>query len=120
LLSKKNGTGDLFLDTGNYTFPFDINLPANLPTSFEHRDAKIRYFLCAIIEIPWSLNNKTFKLPITIICLTDLNKIPRLKLYSASSNRKVLCCFCCKSKPIHIILSILKFGYVAGEGNKKK
>lgn len=113
MLPKQNGS-DLYLEIGKYCFPFEIKLPATLPTSFEHLEGRIRYLLCCTIEIPWSLN-KTYKLPITIISLLDLNAYPRLKSSESINNSKTICCFCCKSKPIFISFSLYKIGYVCGE-----
>ena len=113
VLSKKNGQ-DLYLDKGKYTFPFEIRLPSQLPTSIEHTDGRIRYFLCSTIEIPWGLN-KTYKLPITIISLLDLNRNLQLKLSQSVTNHKTICCLCCSQKPINIWFNLYKTGYVCGE-----
>ena len=100
VLSKQNGA-DLHLDAGKYCFPFEIQLPARLPTSLEHSDGRIRYFLFGTVEIPWSLN-KIVKLPITIISLLDLNRYPQLRQSHTVTNTKTICCLCCRQKPIHI------------------
>ena len=118
LVSKKKKTNgeskELYLESGRHSFPFEIQLPVTLPTSFEHPNAKIRYTLCSIIEMPWRLN-ETCKMMITIICLTDLNRMPRLRLAQTVSNTITVCCMCCRSAPIDMVLSVMKTGYVLGE-----
>jgi hypothetical protein len=86
LSHKRNGNPksgkDLYLEPGFQAFPFEIFLPASLPSSVEHRDGKIRYSLQSLIEIPWSLSDKVSdRVPITVVCHSDLNKMPRLKLF---------------------------------------
>ena len=43
MFSSKPPNGDLYLEVGEYAYPFQIVLPPNLPTSFEHMYGKIRY-----------------------------------------------------------------------------
>lgn len=45
---------DLYLEQGDYSYPFDIKLPSNLPTSFEYKEGKIRYSIYGTIDIPWA------------------------------------------------------------------
>lgn len=43
---------DLYLETGDYSFPFEFILPKNLPSSFQHDLGKIKYSLKGVIETP--------------------------------------------------------------------
>lgn len=52
LLAKKLD-GDLYLEAGNVSYPFQYLLPYNLPTSFEHDVGRVRYEIDATIDIPW-------------------------------------------------------------------
>ena len=36
ILLSNQGSGDLYLEAGEYNYPFQAALPANLPSSFEH------------------------------------------------------------------------------------
>jgi len=114
VLSKRSSE-DLHLEKGKYSFPFEIRLPINLPTSIEHTYGRIRYTLCAIVDIPWSLN-KTYKLPITIISLLDLNQNIQLSLSQSIKNSKTICCFCFAQRPINVKFNLQKIGFVSGEG----
>jgi hypothetical protein len=44
---------DLYLEFGEYTYPFQIVLPQNLPPSFQHQIGKIRYYAKGTVDIPW-------------------------------------------------------------------
>ena len=44
---------DMYLEVGEFTYPFKVNLPDALPTSFEHQNARTRYCIHASIDIPW-------------------------------------------------------------------
>jgi sporulation-control protein spo0M len=53
LLAKKLND-DVYLEPGqDYTYPFNVNLPVNLPMSFEHKVGQIRYSINGTINIPW-------------------------------------------------------------------
>jgi len=49
----KQYDNDLYLECGDYSYPFQIQLPPNLPPSFQHKIGKIRYYAKGTIEIPW-------------------------------------------------------------------
>lgn len=44
---------DLYMEVGDYAYPFQVQLPSNLPTSFEDRIGHSRFEIDAIIDIPW-------------------------------------------------------------------
>ena len=49
----KQYDNDLYLECGDYNYPFQIQLPPNLPPSFQHQIGKIRYYVKVTIDIPW-------------------------------------------------------------------
>ena len=51
-LTKTQGN-DLYLEVGDYSYPFQFTLPINLPSSFEHQIGKTRYTIEGTIDIPW-------------------------------------------------------------------
>ena len=53
LMTKPAYGGDLYLEAGIHNLPFNIILPTQLPTSFEHQFGQIRYSVRATIDIPW-------------------------------------------------------------------
>ena len=52
-LVAKPGNQDLYLEAGDYSFPFSFTLPPNLPSSFEVWHGHIRYRITATIDVPW-------------------------------------------------------------------
>ena len=52
-INNKEPNKDLYLEAGEYSFPFQIPLPNNLSTSFEHENCSIRYSLNGTLDIPW-------------------------------------------------------------------
>lgn len=74
-MDKFEHDGSAFsLEIGDYSFPFHVVLPLNLPTSFEHLHACIRYMAVAAIEIPWRLSKTTFRV-LSVLNSLDLNDI---------------------------------------------
>jgi len=53
LMNKQANNDDLYLEAGNHSLPFNVILPPQLPTSFEHQFGKVRYSIQATIDIPW-------------------------------------------------------------------
>jgi len=50
---QKQDDKDLYLEFGEYTYSFQIQLPLNIPPSFQHHIGKIRYYAKGTIDIPW-------------------------------------------------------------------
>ena len=44
---------ELYLEFGEYIYPFEFVLPKNIPTSFEHSIGQTRYTIEGVIDIPW-------------------------------------------------------------------
>ena len=113
LLTKKQNEAVCYLEAGEQSFPFEMQLPANLPSSFAFIHACVTYNLKGIIDIPST--KKFVDLPIVVIEKLDLNDDPVLRQPATGSQVKNICCCCCKSDPIIAKLSLLKSGYVPGE-----
>ena len=111
LLQNQPVANELYLEAMEYNFPFRFVLPSfNLPTSFEHREAYIRYSLTAAIDIPWSFNIQTSRY-FTVISTVDLNLIPGLRQSYGLSDIKTVCCGPCESDPITIQFNTNKSDY---------
>ena len=114
LLLSKQSNIDCYLEVGRQNFSFQFQLPPNLPSSFEHFNANIRYSLVAFIDIPWAFN-KYCILNITVLSTVNLNLTPQLKQSVTTKDATTMCCLCCKSDPIVVTLSLAKTGFVSGE-----
>ncbi|KAL8565301.1 hypothetical protein ACOMHN_001199 [Nucella lapillus] len=63
------------LTSGQYTYPFQFQLPSNGPTSFEGQHGYLRYWVKVIIDRPWN-HDQSAKKVFTLICPVDLNREP--------------------------------------------
>ena len=104
---SKESQGEFYLETGLYSLPFYINLPSNLPTSFEHELANVRYSVICTIDIPWKSDKHSVR-TFTVISPLDLNYNFKLREPYETTDSKVLCCGPFKSDPITISFSIPK------------
>lgn len=94
----------IILPPGKYSYPFQFQLPPNLPSSFEGQHGYIRYWVKATIEKPWSYEHVT-KTAFSVISALDLNSLPdaSVSLRVVSTFIKILLNFFDMNK----ILSIL-------------
>ncbi len=91
---------DMYIEAGDYSYPFQVLLPPNLPTSFEHQYGQIRYSISSTIDIPWAFDKHTQK-SFSVISNLDLNTIgPQIRQPYALAGSKVFCCWCCASEPV--------------------
>uniref|UniRef100_A0A915ITU7 Arrestin C-terminal-like domain-containing protein n=1 Tax=Romanomermis culicivorax TaxID=13658 RepID=A0A915ITU7_ROMCU len=74
-LDEQPAPRDDHLPAGSYEFPFVFDIPPNCPGSFEGPYGNIRYFCKAIIDQPWSFDQK-FKTMFNVISILDLNTHP--------------------------------------------
>lgn len=47
-----NNNNKFVLDAGEYIYPFSVDLPKNIPETFEHSYGIINYSISAYLEIP--------------------------------------------------------------------
>lgn len=69
------------ISPGVYTYPFESNLPTNLPTSCEGKYGFIRYFASVHIVRP-SLPIQIQTVPFTVIKPYNLNAVPIFQVHS--------------------------------------
>ena len=53
IIFMKQTDDDLYLDFGEYIYPFSFDLPVNIPASFEHSFGFVRYSVNAVIDMSW-------------------------------------------------------------------
>lgn len=98
---------DLFLEPGDYIYSFSLNLPANLPTSFEHSDGHVRYTIYSKINIPFGYERNAIKY-FSVVSPVNLNKNINLRQPSKISSTQEFCCWPCQSDPVNACLSLPK------------
>ncbi|XP_071102891.1 arrestin domain-containing protein 3-like [Haliotis cracherodii] len=109
------GDGDTpTLPAGRYTYPFQYQLPPNLPSSFEGTVGRVRYWLKGTILKPWKFDDTT-KRAFTVVNLLDLNAEPEAMQGLRGEVQETLCCLCCTSGPISCRFQIDRCGFVPGE-----
>ena len=102
---------DLYLEACEYNHPFRFILPAgNLPTSYEHFEAHIRYWVKATIDIPWSINKHAIQC-FSVINPLDLNLLPGLLQPYGVNDTKTVGIGIFKSDPIIIDFNTNKSNY---------
>ena len=50
---QKENNEDLFIESGDWNYPFEYKLPENIPSTMSYSDGKISYHVEARLEIPW-------------------------------------------------------------------
>lgn len=98
---------ELFLETGDQVYPFEIKLPDNIPGSFEHNLARVRYALIGTVDIPWAYD-KQIKQVVTVLNNLDLNLYPQLGNPVCVNSIKIYGTLCCQQLPITAELGIVK------------
>nr|XP_054756454.1 arrestin domain-containing protein 2-like [Lytechinus pictus] len=114
LNTKLNLTaGSSTLPTGQSRLPFSFLLPEGLPTSFESKHARIRYWLeASIIRASWFKSKRRTLQGFTIIEHVDVNQ-PELLAPVQESREHTIGCLCRKSFQATVTLN--RKGYCAGE-----
>ncbi|XP_055295178.1 uncharacterized protein LOC129564951 [Sitodiplosis mosellana] len=110
--------GTIYLEAGEHVFNFELQLPLELPSSFEGEYGHIRYSARVVLIIPWGFDIK-FKQPFTVIRALDLNLYTSLRMpayavtHFTSYPCSLLCCF--PSDPMRIIARTPVSGYAPGQ-----
>ena len=107
LIKETSHHEELFLEAGDHSYDFEVTIPKNAPSSFEHRYAILRYSLQATVDVPRSLNTHVQNF-ITIINSLDLNDKPNLQEPHGVSLVKVYGCGLCKTSPIIANFGVFK------------
>ncbi|KAK8401098.1 hypothetical protein O3P69_002692 [Scylla paramamosain] len=109
-----NGKDSYELPPGQHVFRFAFLLPTGIPSSFESHVGKIRHQCKAKMDIPWK-TDKSCTRPYSVNTLLDLNTNPQATAPINYTDEKYLCCFCCRSGPMSLVLRIDRSGFVPGE-----
>lgn len=113
-LSKENYGDEIYLESGDYSYKFNISLPNGLPTSFKHSDGQISYDLTAVFDAPWSFNQISIK-QITLIYLFELNKNLSINNPCSITAKKKYGVLFNKTLPVQVKFKVPKTGFAFGE-----
>lgn len=113
MVGSKTAT-DIELPAGTVSYPFTCTLPPTLPSSFEGAWGHVRYTIKVTLDRPWKFDQDS-KMAFTVISPVDLNLNPRVKDPFKLDLEKSFCCFCCKSGPLSVIVTVPVTGFVSGQ-----
>ena len=65
-------TNEILIPAGEYEFPFQFQLPQNIPTSFVGAHGRVAYSVTAVIDRPWKFDHEDVAF-FSVICNYDLN-----------------------------------------------
>ncbi|XP_076628675.1 arrestin domain-containing protein 3 isoform X2 [Colletes latitarsis] len=115
ILKTTNDNTRVQITAGHHEYPFEFQLPHNIPTSFEHRYGHIRYTVKAVIDRPWKFNHEC-KIAFSVVSNLDLNTYQDKCLGiddEACTNFYRCCCITTGSLNVHF--KVPSSGYVPGE-----
>jgi hypothetical protein len=120
LFGKKHGN-IMEVSSGEYIYPFEFELPANIPYSVDAKFGEIYYGIKVVLDVPHDID-KEVRLPLTIIRYEDLNSMPLLKYPKQSEISKtfcwMFCCCCLRNLPLVMTCTVPYTGYVPVSNNQ--
>ena len=106
---------DLYLESGNHSYEFRINLPDQLPTSFEHPLGRIAYKLILLGSTDSNIL-EIFHQPFSIVNMLDLNRHPYFKQpNSIKITKQIRSIWRGNRGSVTFTLSLLQSGFVPGQ-----
>ncbi|KAJ8947009.1 hypothetical protein NQ318_019090 [Aromia moschata] len=111
-----NQSGTTSLSMGQHIYPFTINLPNNLPGTFNCEYGSISYKLVAFVDRPMAFDYED-QVIFVVMAPIDLNllQIPQLLEPTSYSSEKTVCCWCCAQGPISLDVELPRRTLVPGE-----
>uniref|UniRef100_A0AC34GT54 Arrestin C-terminal-like domain-containing protein n=1 Tax=Panagrolaimus sp. ES5 TaxID=591445 RepID=A0AC34GT54_9BILA len=99
------------LDPGNHEYPFEFTIPEDAPPSMDEGQGKVRYFIKASVETPWTIKSEA-KAEFIVLPYLNLNAYSKLDEPRTSKIEKSRLL---SSNHITATVSIPKTGYAPGE-----
>nr|CAB3223182.1 arrestin domain-containing protein 3-like [Phallusia mammillata] len=107
--------GNTKLPQGRNVYPFQFQLPNDLPSSIEVSGGYVRYIIKGKIDRSGFFNDIKTMMLFTVLDCIDLNQNANTLTPSSGSDEKQLCCWCCSSGPIEGTIATDRSAYVPGE-----
>jgi len=109
-----DGNNSMQITAGDYEYPFRLQLPENIPSSFVGEYGRIVYNIKAVVDRPWRFDHETVAF-FTVDGIYDLNREPSASSPRSLSDHKMLGFLCCQSGPVSATIQTDRSGYVPGE-----
>ena len=74
-----DGTNETQIAAGEYEFPFQFQLPENIPSSFVGEHGRVAYSVTGVIDRPWKFDHETVAF-FSVVHDYDLNLTERKEL----------------------------------------
>lgn len=113
LFGTKDSDNTIMIANGIHSYDFIFKLPSNLPYSFEGKHGHVRYKVKANLDIPWAIDLQDEKI-FTIERTDDVNSLMDSNLPIEMEEFKTFCCWCCKSDPLTLKVTLPNSGFSAG------
>lgn len=117
LIGQENSADDIYLPPGQCSYPFEFELPQNIPSSHEGKWGYVRYTVMVAMHQPWTTTPLTTILLIKVQTRLDLNdqEFAERRKPERIEIEKTFCCFCCASGPMYIYADLPGTGFVPGQ-----
>ncbi|XP_078051486.1 arrestin domain-containing protein 3-like, partial [Augochlora pura] len=102
------------LKQGYHRYPFEFQLPRNIPSSFENVSGHIRYTVKAVIKRPWKFDHEC-KAAFTVVSTLDLNANRDKCIGINDEVQKKFYSCCCKYGSMNITIRLPSTGFVPGQ-----
>ncbi|KAL8581114.1 hypothetical protein ACOMHN_033562 [Nucella lapillus] len=112
--AEPNASYGEVMPAGHHSLAFDIQVPQQLPGSFEGRYGFVRHWLECVVDRPGSSDMAT-KRALSVISHCDLNKDPVASKSIHHREEVILCCGCVKPDHYDVSYELPYRGYVPGE-----
>ncbi|XP_076302607.1 arrestin domain-containing protein 17-like [Lasioglossum baleicum] len=114
ILVSKGLDSRVDITEGFHRFPFRLQLPSNIPSSFEHEHGRVRYTVKAVIDRPWKFDHEC-KAAFTVVSILDLNAHQNECMSIRNEVQKnFYCCFLSQGS-MNIVTRVPSSGYVPGQ-----
>ncbi|CAG9859955.1 unnamed protein product [Phyllotreta striolata] len=102
-------TGTTTLSAGQHIYPFNLNLPIEIPASYNNEYGSVLFKLISIVDRPMAFDYKD-EVIFLVASLIDLNHLrkPELLESTSYSDDKTVCCLCCAQGPITMDVTLPK------------
>lgn len=115
IITREKYGDEIYLEPGDYSYPFEIKLPGALPSSMKCPLIDVQYRLRLVFEMPWPSPDKTFVKELTVIrLLTSDSSQFGLQPFTGLA-LKTFNFWCCKTLPLVTKVQLEKTIYAIGD-----